>query len=682
MRLFRKGMNISTSSSAPNSDVAETVPAGKLAPWDVGELPAQPEFGRRHWLALIGPGLLMAGMAIGAGEWLFGPAISGQYGGTLLWLATISILCQVFFNLEVTRYTLYCGEPVLVGYFRTRPGPKLWTVWYLLMEFSNIWPFMAATAAIPLAAAMLGHLPGEATVSLGGISLFGMSENMFVKVLGYMVFILAFVPLIFGGTIYKMLERLMVIKVVLVLGFLSCMVIFTVSRANVQEVLTGFFRFGTVPIRAETVIDGPHFSVKQQDDPGRKDSAVYIVKGTVEEDGKPLVTVFSEKRNGETTAYKVGGKPVRDKLPDELIPVHDRMLDQIMARAQKDRFFVESTSKGNSLRIQGRVIDGRTWEPEEIVISKAGQEEQSYKGLDEVPESMASQARGWVKHRGFERVGLIGYIREYRRLPDLDWPIVAALFAIAGAGGLSNTLLSNYARDKGWGMGKLVGAIPSAVGGRTITLSHVGKVFKPGDETHDRWRGWMRFIIRDQLVVWMVCCFVGMALPCMLSLEFIRNVPVSGDRVTAEIANGVASRFPEYRSLLWPLTLICSFMILAPGAIFSGEAIARRWTDIIWTTSARAQKLEGNQVKYIYYSILSLYAAWGLVALALFDPLQLAKIGAVLGNVALGFTSFHTLIVNRTLLPKPLRPGWFMQAGLIASGIFSLGICAIVVATL
>ena len=660
-------MTTSTPPTTPDSDVPETVPAGTLAPWDVGELPAPPKFGRRQWLALIGPGLLMAGMAIGAGEWLFGPAISGQYGATLLWLATISILCQVFFNLEVTRYALYCGEPVMVGYFRTRPGRWLWTPVYMAMEVSNIWPFMAATAAIPLAAAILGHLPGDASVSLG---LFSLSENMFVKVLGYMVFLLAFVPLIFGGTIYKMLERLMVIKVVFVLVFLSFIAIFMVSRANVQEVLTGFFRFGSVPVRAETVIDGPHFNLKHA-----KNAEVYTVKGTVEEDGKALVTVFIEKKNGKETRYKLGGQPV----PEELVPLRNDLVRRVEERVRKDRFFVESTSEGDTLRIQGRVIDGRTWEPDEIVVSKLGKDEQSYNRLDEVPEPLAGKARAWIKNRGFEVVGLFGYIRRHGRLPDLEWPIVAALFAIAGGGGLSNTLFSNYARDKGWGMGKLVGAIPSVVGGRTITLSHVGKVFHPGEGSIDRWRGWMRYIIRDQLVVWMLCCFVGMALPCMLSLEFIRNVPVEGQRVTAVIAEGVKSRSPDYGAVLWPLTLLCSFMILAPGAIFTGEGIARRWTDIIWTTSTQARRLKGNQVKYIYYAILSLYAVWGLVLLALFDSLDLAKIGAVLANMALGFCSFHTLYVNRTLLPKAARPSWFMQAGLIISGICSLGILTIVV---
>ena len=84
------------------------------------------------------------------------------------------------------------------------------------------------------------------------------------------------------------------------------------------------------------------------------------------------------------------------------------------------------------------------------------------------------------------------------------------------------------------------------------------------------------------------------------------------------------------------------------------------------------------QVRYIYYSILAIYAVWGLIWLSLFEPLQLAIIGAVLGNVALGCTGLHTLYVNRTLLPARLRPSWFMQLGLLTCGAFFLGISVIV----
>ena len=60
------------------------------------------------------------------------------------------------------------------------------------------------------------------------------------------------------------------------------------------------------------------------------------------------------------------------------------------------------------------------------------------------------------------------------------------------------------------------------------------------------------------------------------------------------------------------------------------------------------------------------------------SPLQIAIVGPVLGNVALGFSAFHTLAVNRRLLPEALRPNLFMQLGLVACGVFFIGITAII----
>jgi hypothetical protein len=188
----------------------------------------------------------------------------------------------------------------------------------------------------------------------------------------------------------------------------------------------------------------------------------------------------------------------------------------------------------------------------------------------------------------------------------------------------------------------------------------------------------MRYIVEDQLVIWMICNFVGMALPCMLSLEFIRHAPVSGNRVAAMTAEGMAHRYPDWSTLLWLLTLGVAFLILYPGQILAGDIIARRWTDIIWSSNPQARRLHGNQVKYVYYGILLLYACWGLVALWLFDPLIILQIAGVLMNLAMGFSALHTLYVNRTLLPRELRPSWFMQAGLIFCGLFFIGVTVMV----
>jgi hypothetical protein len=640
---------------------------GRLAPWQVGDLPAPPRFGWRQWPELIGPGIVVAGSAVGAGEWLFGPAVTAQYGGTFLWLATLSILFQVVYNLEVMRYALYCGEPIFIGYFRTPPGPRFWTFCYMTLFLAHIWPFMASNAAVPLAAAVLGHLPGDGLLRVAG---FPLSEIMVVKGLGFAVFFAAFVPLIFGGKISTMLERLMTFKLVVVFGFLVFVGLFMVSARDASEIASGFFRLGAVALRAETVIAAPHFSLLERDESGE-----YTVQGTLE-DGEPVVTAFMVRRGDATRRFDIGAR-----LPEggTLEARRARMAERAAALARRGGFYVGSDDPdaGARVSVEGTIGPRRDWLAQRISVVRESQE-RVYRRLEDVPAPYGELVRSWVANQGFERVGLWEYWRRHGRFPDLDWSLLAAFAAIAGAGGLSNALFSNYARDKGWGMGARTGAIPSAIGGRSIGLSHTGMAFPITPANLERWRGWFRHIVRDQVAVWMVCCFVGLALPCMLSLEFLRNTPVSDHRVAAMVAEGMSARFPDFARIVWSLTLFISFLTLAPCAVYSGDLLARHWTDILWATSPAVKRLGEHQVKYLYYALLAVYAVWGSITLAVLSPLQIAKVGAVAGNVALGFSAFHTVYVNRTLLPRELRPGAPMQLGLIGCGVFFFAITAMV----
>jgi len=636
------------------SQSSETVSAGMLPPWTVGDLPKPPSLGWRTWTALLGPGVLMAGASIGSGEWLAGPGVTAQYGGTLLWVATLSIVAQVFCNLEFMRYTLYCGEPIIVGGFRTWPGPKFWTVVYACFEFAHIWPYNVASAAVIVAAVVLGRLPGY-------------GESTFVTILSCVLFLLAYLPLIFGGTVYKMLERIMTVKLVYVLLFLLFVTVFLVSERAMREVVSGFVRFGQVPLRASTIVDGRHFTLTEQ-----VGDQEYRVRGTVEGDN----AVITEFRAGDN-AYGIDAP-----VPNEIQERRQQMVARATELAQPDRFFVRQREGETTLSAEGRIDDAdHGWLLERIIVSDADGQ-RTYDRLEDVPDQrLRSQVRELVENQGLRRVQVVAYVRETGKLPDLDWALIATFASIAGAGGLTNSLLSNYARDKGWGMGAHVGAIASAVGGTSVALSHTGKVFRLTDENRSRWRGWMRHIVRDQVAIWMVCCFIGMALPCMMSVEFIRNAPVSGIRVAGMTAEGIEHRYPDYG--LWLLTLLVGFLILYPGQIMSGDTIPRRWCDIIWTASSRARRLDETKVRYIYYGIMAVVGTFGLLILIfLKDPVIILKIGGVLGNFALGGSALHSLYVNCTLLPREVQPNWFMRIGVSFCGFFFFSISGVVLYSL
>ena len=324
--------------------------AGRYLPaWTTGDLPTPPPGGWRIWVGLIGPGVVLAGTSIGSGEWLFGPAVTAQYGAALLWLALLSILLQAFCNLAMMRYAVYSGEPIIVGGLRTWPGPAAWMGVYLILDIAAIWPYNASNAAVPLAAVLLGHLPQTP------------SDHVLVKALGFTVFVLAFVPLIFGGTVYRMLEKIMTAKLVLVLGYLSIIAVAMVSWPVVKDVAAGFLRFGTLPLRAQSIVIDRQFSLESDDGPDR-----VRVQGTWELDGRPTGDVL----------VMAGTKPGRYDLrnPDAIPAAIKQQSDQLLAKARElsrpGFFFVRTSEPGLTLEAEGSVIDHHLWHPSALRVSQ------------------------------------------------------------------------------------------------------------------------------------------------------------------------------------------------------------------------------------------------------------------------------------------------------------------------
>ncbi len=507
-----------------------------LPAWDVDQLPQPTPVRWTNWTRFIGPGIVMMGMQIGGGEWLFGPEITARYGGGLMWVATIAIILQVFYNLECGRYAMYCGEPIMTGFLRTKPGPKFWIACVMALSLGSIIPGLSTQGAALLAALWLDRPPSAA-------------DHGLVTGLSYVCLFAVALPVLAGGKVYNMLQAVMTLKVAAVLAFCLVMGILFVSPAHWGNVLSGFLKFGNMP-----VADG--------------------------QGGEVVI-------NALTYYWAEGGWPI--------------------------------------------------------------------------------VALGHIAALG----AFAGY---------------------AGGGGLGNSTYSNFVRDKGWGMGARVGAIASAVGGRNITLSHVGKVFPLTSENAIRWKGWRRYLITDQLFVWAPGCFMGMALPALLSLQFAPYSGLFHESARIEWAQGVITadgirHDPQFSvatgHALWVATVLVGLLVMLPSQMSIVEDFSRRWTDIFWSGSRHVREnMRDDQVRHLYYGILFTYVAWTVVCQWLFNrygtPRLMVVVIANLNNLAIGLTSFHLLWVNRTLLPPPLRPRWYMQCGVLACGVFYLGLAALV----
>jgi hypothetical protein len=537
----------------PNDPAASPVRTVEVQPgvasmpkWTVNTLPDAPVFEWRKIAAFIGPGIVMAAAAIGGGEWLTGPTNTARYGAAIFWLATISIICQSIYNVEICRYTLYTGEPIFTGKFRIPPGPWFWVFLYLLLDFGSFLPYLASGAAVPLCAMILRRMPVTTPEAADIVTIMGMSDAEFVKVMGLVIFFLIFVPLLFGGKVYNSMRAVMTFKLFVVFGFLLFLAVFFSTAETWHGIITGFFKFGTVPIE-----------------------------------------------NADGTALGRG--------------------------SNLDNIFVA------------------LWEG--------------------------------------------------RPIGKLDWSLVgflAAMAALAGNGGLTNTPVSNYTRDQGWGMGSHVGAIPSIVGGHEITLSHEGCVFEVTEEALPRWKRWIKHVRREQLCLWAPACFIGLALPSMLSLQFLQTKDVPSDKslVAAMTAQGVAdtvgAKFGVTTgNLFWHLTLFCGFLVLATSMASTADGVLRRWVDVFWTASPRLRKWDTKDIGKLYFGVLCVYMFMGAITLWFLKGDALLVLSTMMYNYALGFSCLHSLVVNTKLLPKPLQSGIVPKLGLAVGFVFFTSIAMI-----
>ena len=162
------------------------------------DLPAR----KKSLIKMIGPGVVMAGLAIGSGELIMWPWITSVVGAQLLWAAAIGIFLQLWINIEIGRWSIVTGESPFTGMVRV-----IKTVVY-------VWVFMIVVGKF---------LPGwarETGVALRDL-IFGPGHSSPPWLWTALVFA-AVAAILFGPkVIYKAVERsIMFLIVIIVVGLI------------------------------------------------------------------------------------------------------------------------------------------------------------------------------------------------------------------------------------------------------------------------------------------------------------------------------------------------------------------------------------------------------------------------------------------------------------------------------
>lgn len=247
----------------------------------------------------------------------------------------------------------------------------------------------------------------------------------------------------------------------------------------------------------------------------------------------------------------------------------------------------------------------------------------------------------------------------------LDWALVAGFAAYSGAGGTINAMLTYWLRDKGFGMAGTVGVQPTSVGNQTILLPREGAIFPPSEANLAKWREWWRYLRADCSYLWTAGCLIGMGLPVLLALDAVpRGTDMGGFGAGAAFARALTRR---YGTMLWLPVLLTTLWIFVSSQVGIVEGFARHVTEMLWTGGVRPGTASAG---WLYYPVLALFVLAGALAMTAAEPLTLIVISANVAAVNFAILSFHTLRLNRALLPEPLRPPRWREAVVALGGLF------------
>jgi hypothetical protein len=269
-------------------------------------------------------------------------------------------------------------------------------------------------------------------------------------------------------------------------------------------------------------------------------------------------------------------------------------------------------------------------------------------------------------------LGLVGFdtvTGGFKFLPEgADFFLIGAFAAYSGCGGVINLTLSNWVRDKGYGMGQVAGYIPAAVGGQKVHLAHAGSVFETTPEHMQRFAGWWRIVRIDQWGIFFLGALAGMALPGILYTSALEpGTDIRGLATASVLANALR---PTSGTALTLVIAAMSVWILFKAQLDIMEGMVRAITDILWSGSRKVRRVRGGDVRFVYYSVLAAVVAWGLIALSLTQPIILLQLGANVAGFVMVLSPLHILYVNTHLLPEPLRPPMWRRLALVAMSLF------------
>ncbi|HEY0450579.1 Nramp family divalent metal transporter [Actinophytocola sp.] len=260
------------------------------------------------------------------------------------------------------------------------------------------------------------------------------------------------------------------------------------------------------------------------------------------------------------------------------------------------------------------------------------------------------------------------------------FPIVVGSIAFAGPSGMQQMWYTLHLRDSGAGMGAHV---PQIRGLRSAkdqeAMPSRGFMFDTEDPAEmAKWRGWRKWVTFDAfLLFWGITMLVTISFTVLAQSAARENPNVKGLIEGGDRSAALSAMSDAFAAAGGPVLggLFFGFIALiglnATLGLF--DSFSRGQADMTYFHVPGAKRFK---ISHLYAGFLWGVITFGILIL-LFGPADgpsgVLDILAFLSTFAMGAYCVVLLLVNNTMLPKPIRPKWWSNAIIGFGAVFYLG---------
>jgi hypothetical protein len=257
---------------------------------------------------------------------------------------------------------------------------------------------------------------------------------------------------------------------------------------------------------------------------------------------------------------------------------------------------------------------------------------------------------------------------------ELELAVLLGALAYAGAGGTNNLVVSNWIRDKGFGMGLYAPRVVSPITGEEEAApSGRGFWFRVDPASMRRWDEWWRKANLEQFFSFFVIGLITIVVFSLVAYSTVYGNPdvKDSDFAFIEIQGNVLKETTGawFGTLFWVIGAISLFGA-ALGII---DYVSRLVADVLRVGYLR-ESPRWTESKLYFCVVWFLIACGTAILLSGFDqPLSLVVVAAALSGGVMFIYSILLLVINRRFLPDQLKVrGIRMLVLLWAAGLFGV----------